>query len=175
MSRRRACAEEDGDGAVAAALRRHNRCWTAEQHAKFAATMQSKKAYRSVGPSQQPPQVRRRATSEEILIGAYRPMVYFFPKLARSTYRRYQFASNGISLAAMLDRYYLRQGDTDKEFVKEFYPVLKQCTIWTANSRPAYAPGDRLIAMPRGNVGTEWFEAPEPGWAGMTAHIGGLR
>ena len=135
------------------------------------------------------------------------PMVYFFPELARSTYRGYkgyrfpegappwifggctgqtppldlanptrgyQFASNGISLAAMLDRYYLCHGDTDKEFVKEFYPVLKQCTIWTANLRPAYPPGDRLIAMPTGNAGTEWFEAPEPGWAGMTAHIGGL-
>jgi uncharacterized protein (DUF608 family) len=28
--------------------------------------------------------------------------------------------------------------------------------------------------MPTGNVGTEWFEAPEPGWCGMTAHVGGL-
>ncbi len=58
--------------------------------------------------------------------------------------------------------------------IKGFYPVLKQCTIRTANLRPAYPLGDRLIVMPAGNVGTEWFEAPEPGWAGMTAHIGGL-
>jgi len=91
-----------------------------------------------------------------------------------NTTRGYQFATNGISLAAMLDRYYLCHGDKHKDFIKEFYPVLKQCTIWTANLRPAYPLGDRLIAMPTGNVGTEWFEAPEPGWAGMTAHVGGL-
>ena len=91
-----------------------------------------------------------------------------------NTTRGYQFATNGISLAAMLDRYYLCHGDRDQGFIKEFYPVLKQCTIWTANLRPAYPLGDRLIAMPTANVGTEWFEAPEPGWAGMTAHVDGL-
>ena len=91
-----------------------------------------------------------------------------------STTRGYQFATNGISLAAMLDRYFLCYPERRKEFVREFYAVLKRCMIWTVNLRPEYPLGDRIIAMPTGNVGTEWFEAPEPGWAGMTAHVGGL-
>lgn len=37
-----------------------------------------------------------------------------------------------------------------------------------------YTIGERIISMPDKNQGTEWFEAPEPGWCGMTAHIGGL-
>jgi uncharacterized protein (DUF608 family) len=91
-----------------------------------------------------------------------------------NTTRGYQFATNGISLAAMLDRYLLCYPKQRKEFVEEFYPVLKQCLSWTVNLRPAYPLGERIIAMPTGNAGTEWFEAPEPGWAGMTAHVGGL-
>jgi uncharacterized protein (DUF608 family) len=88
--------------------------------------------------------------------------------------RGYQFATNGISLAAMVDRYRLCHGARNKDFVKEFFPIVKQNTIYTVNLRPAYPIGDRIIAMPTGNVGTEWFEAPEPGWRGMTAHVGGL-
>jgi uncharacterized protein (DUF608 family) len=88
--------------------------------------------------------------------------------------RGYQFVTNGISLAAMVDRYWLCHGDRQKDFVKEFFPIVKQNTIYTVNLRPAYPIGDRIIAMPTGNVGTEWFEAPEPGWRGMTAHVGGL-
>jgi uncharacterized protein (DUF608 family) len=91
-----------------------------------------------------------------------------------NTTRGYQFATNGISLAAMLDRYYLCYGDKDPGFIKDFYPALKSCAVWTVNLRPAYPLGDRIIAMPTGNEGTEWFEAPEPGWCGMTAHVGGL-
>jgi len=86
--------------------------------------------------------------------------------------RGYQFATNGISLAAMVDRYYLCYGD--EAFVREFAPQIKQNMIHTVNLRPAYPIGDRIIAMPTGNKGTEWFEAPEPGWRGMTAHVGGL-
>jgi len=96
-----------------------------------------------------------------------------------NTTRGYQFATNGISLAAMLDRYYLchgaRDGDKHKEFAREFHPVLKKAMNWTVNLRPEYAIGERVISMPTGNTGTEWFEAPEPGWAGMTAHVGDLR
>ena len=91
-----------------------------------------------------------------------------------NTTRGYQFVTNGISLAAMLDRFFLCFPEKRRQFVEEFYPVLKQCMIWTVNLRPAYPLGERIIAMPTGNVGTEWFEAPEPGWAGMTAHVGGL-
>lgn len=88
--------------------------------------------------------------------------------------RGYQFATNGISLAAMVDRYFLCYGRDDKDFVREFHPQIKQNMIYTVNLRPAYPIGDRIIAMPTGNEGTEWFEAPEPGWRGMTAHVGGL-
>jgi hypothetical protein len=80
-----------------------------------------------------------------------------------NTTRGYQFTTNGISLAAMLDRYLLCYPERRKEFVQEFYPALKQCMTWTVNLRPEYALGDRIISMPAGNVGTEWFEAPEPG------------
>lgn len=90
--------------------------------------------------------------------------------------RGYQWATNGISLAAMVDRYLLCCGDpqSQKHVVAEFYPMLKANMIYTVNLRPGYAIGDRIIAMPKGNEGTEWFEAPEPGWRGMTAHVGGL-
>ncbi len=88
--------------------------------------------------------------------------------------RGYQFATNGISLAAMVDRYFLCYGKQQKDFVREFFPTVKRNMIYTVNLRPAYPIGDRIIAMPTGNVGTEWFEAPRPGWCGMTAHVGGL-
>jgi len=89
--------------------------------------------------------------------------------------RGYQFASNGISLAAIVDRFLLCR-DGDGRYLKEFYTMLKRSVTWTVGLRttPSYTLGERIIAMPDGNVGTEWFEAPEPGWAGMTAHIGGL-
>lgn len=95
--------------------------------------------------------------------------------------RGYQFATNGISLAAMIDRYYLCYGDRDKGFLKEFYPVVKRSTAWTVNlcKSPLYSVGERIIAMPRHGdteeeVPREWFEADEPGFFGMTAHVGGL-
>ena len=37
----------------------------------------------------------------------------------------YQFATNPISVAGMIDRYYLCWGDREPEFVREFYPMLK--------------------------------------------------
>lgn len=86
----------------------------------------------------------------------------------------YQFATNGISLAAMVDRYLLCYGERNTDLVQEFYPMIKSNMIYTVNLRPEYPIGDRIIAMPTGNEGTEWFEAPQPGWRGMTAHVGGL-
>ena len=90
--------------------------------------------------------------------------------------RGYQWATNGISLASLVDEF-LRCHDTpDKKFLKEFYPMIKRNMIYTVNLRttPEYSVGERIISMPDKNEGTEWFEAPEPGWAGMTAHVGGL-
>jgi len=130
------------------------------------------------------------------------PLVYFFPDLALSTlrgYKAYQYPDgaapwvfggtedsppcdlavpsrgyqtvlNGPCYVDMADRYWLRTGDQD--FLREFYPSIKKNTIFTMNLRPEYPPGDRLISMPTGNVGLEWFEACN--WAGMTAHVGDI-
>jgi uncharacterized protein (DUF608 family) len=88
----------------------------------------------------------------------------------------YQFATNGISLATLVDQFLMCHDSADKKYLHEFYPMIKKSMVHTANLRttPDYTPGERIISMPDGNVGTEWFEAPEPGWAGMTAHVGGL-
>lgn len=97
--------------------------------------------------------------------------------------RGYQFATNGISLAAMVDRYFLCYGQNDKNFAREFHPQVKQNLIWTVHLRkaPGYSIGEKIIAMPRAEdtdetakPPTEWFEAGQPGWRGMTAHVGGL-
>ncbi|MBI4556958.1 MAG: hypothetical protein HY706_05185 [Candidatus Hydrogenedentes bacterium] len=96
--------------------------------------------------------------------------------------RGYQFASNGISLAGVVDRFLMTCDTPDKAYLKEFYPMIKKCMTWTINLRttPSYSVGQRVIAMPNLDSDefmkppTEWFEAAEPGWRGMTAHIGGL-
>lgn len=96
--------------------------------------------------------------------------------------RGYQFASNGISLAGIVDRFLLCRDTPDKAYLKEFYPMMKKCMEWTIGLRttPSYSIGERVIAMPdldsdeSAKPPTEWFEAAEPGWRGMTAHIGGL-
>jgi uncharacterized protein (DUF608 family) len=84
----------------------------------------------------------------------------------------YQDATNGISLASMVDRYGLCWGN--KNFLREFYDMVKQNAIYTVNLRPEAEIGERVISMPTGNRGSEWFEAPEPDWSGMAAHLGGL-
>lgn len=88
----------------------------------------------------------------------------------------YQFTTNGISLAALVDRFLMCHDTPDRQYLREFYPMVKKCMEWTVRLRttPEYGIGDRIIAMPDKNEGTEWFEAPEPGWCGMTAHVGGL-
>jgi uncharacterized protein (DUF608 family) len=95
----------------------------------------------------------------------------------------YQWATNGISLAAVVDRFLMCRDDASRSLTREFYPMLKKCMTWTVNLRttPAYTLGERIIAMPAPGTGeslgtpTEWFEAAKPGWAGMTAHVAGLR
>ncbi|MAX23160.1 MAG: hypothetical protein CMJ19_01550 [Phycisphaeraceae bacterium] len=83
----------------------------------------------------------------------------------------YQTASNGASYAGLVDRYL--QINPSQEITEEFYPSMKQNMIFTMNLRPAYNDGDRVLAMPTGNVDSEWFEHCE--WAGMVTHVGGLR
>ncbi len=95
--------------------------------------------------------------------------------------RGYQFATNGISLATMIDRY--RLCHDDPEFNREFYPAIKASLLHSLNLRTAesYSMGERAISMPDldseelQTPPTEWFEAPKPGWRGMTAHLAMLR
>jgi uncharacterized protein (DUF608 family) len=88
--------------------------------------------------------------------------------------RGYQTTTNGISYADMVDKYWRRTGDD--AVLKEFYPSLKQNTIYTMNLNSG---PDGVISMPKGNVdpatgqhATEWVEGEK--WYGMTAHVGGL-
>jgi len=86
--------------------------------------------------------------------------------------RGYQIVLNGPCYVDMVDRYWLRTGDDD--FLDEFYHSVKKSVIYTVNLRPEYPIGDRIISMPTGNIGTQWFEAPDPDWAGMVSHVGGI-
>lgn len=125
------------------------------------------------------------------------PIVYFFPELARSTltaYRHYmrddgavpfvigawgrpdmasvshdwQISLNGPAYIMMVDRLWQRTGE--KQVLQDFYPSVKKNLAMTMNLRPT---PDGVISMPSDNRGMEWFEWGE--WAGMCAHIGGLR
>lgn len=135
------------------------------------------------------------------------PIAYFFPELQLSTIRGYkgysspdgvpvwtfgqrtefarpavhpyQAATNGVSMVGIIDRFLLCKDSEDLAYTKEFYPMVKQCMIWTAGLRktPSYTIGEKLIAVPEpdGHVtGLEWFELQQPGWFGMTAHVGTL-
>jgi uncharacterized protein (DUF608 family) len=88
--------------------------------------------------------------------------------------RGYQTTTNGISYIDMVDKYWQRTGND--AVLKEFYPSIKQNTIYTMNLNPG---PDGVISMPKGNIdpatgqhATEWVEGEE--WYGMTAHVGGL-
>ena len=96
--------------------------------------------------------------------------------------RGYQTTTNGISYADMVDKYWLRTGDD--EFLREFYPSVKQNMIYTMNLNPG---PDGVISMPTGDMdpatdrdlfkqgkghATEWVEGEI--WYGMTSHVGGL-
>ena len=72
------------------------------------------------------------------------------------------------------DRYW--RCTNDNTFLDEFYGSIRRAIEFTLSLRPEYADlGQRVLAMPTGEVGSEWFEAPEPGWFGVTNHVGGLR
>ncbi|MGD2155562.1 MAG: GH116 family glycosyl hydrolase [Anaerolineales bacterium] len=125
------------------------------------------------------------------------PIVFFFPSLALSTLRAFkqyqcedgeipfalgkifdlpdmatpryfwQVALNGTCYVDMVDRLWQRTGDDN--VLKEFYDSVKKCNTFTMNLRKG--PGG-VISMPEMG-GMEWFEHGE--WAGMAAHMGGLR
>lgn len=48
--------------------------------------------------------------------------------------RGYQLALNGTCYVAMVDRYWLCNGDD--EFLRGFYPSVKRCTIYTMSLMP---------------------------------------
>ena len=82
--------------------------------------------------------------------------------------RGYQTTSNGPSYVGMVDRYWVRT--KDDRILSEFYPSVKQNTIYTMNLNPG---PDGVISMPAGNIdpahggkATEWVEGEE--WFGMT-------
>ena len=132
------------------------------------------------------------------------PLVYFFPELQLSTIRAYknyqapdgcppwiiggqvnmtqpnwnsyQASTNGISLAGIVDRFLACCDTKDKQYTKEFYPMIKKAmeyTIFTCkDSNPEYTPGEQIIATPLKYGDKEWFEADEPGWLGCVAHVG---
>jgi uncharacterized protein (DUF608 family) len=125
------------------------------------------------------------------------PIVYFFPELARTTLRAYQFhqKENGeipiwlgkmgdlpdfvtpgyhwqVSLNSMcyIDLVYrLWRCTGDGTILKEFYESVKQANTFTMGLKKG--PGGP-ISMPE-EGGMEWFEHGE--WAGMATHMGGLR
>ena len=86
----------------------------------------------------------------------------------------YQTSLNGVCYVALMDRYWQSTGD--RTVLEEFYQSVKSAVQFTIGLRPEYEDiGQRVLAMPSGDSGTEWFEAPEPGWFGITNHVGGLR
>jgi len=88
----------------------------------------------------------------------------------------YQASTNGISLAGIVDRFLMCRDTPDKKYTKEFYPMIKKCMTYTyhigQDSNPKYSVGEQVIAMPLKYGNKEWFEADEPGWLGVVAHVG---
>lgn len=125
------------------------------------------------------------------------PVVFFFPELAHSTlklFQQYQLESgeipfalgkiaelpdmatpefywqvslNGMCYVDMVDRLWQRTGDD--AILREFYPSVKRANTFTMNLNTD--PGGP-IRMPKIG-GMEWFEFGD--WAGLAAHMGGLR
>ena len=125
------------------------------------------------------------------------PIVFFFPELSLANLRLYkeyqledgeipfalgkigdlpdmatpeyfwQVSLNGSCYVDMVDRQWQCTGDD--RVLSEFYDSVKQCNTYTMNLKKG--PGG-VISMPEAG-GMEWFEFGE--WAGMAAHVGGMR
>jgi uncharacterized protein (DUF608 family) len=101
------------------------------------------------------------------------------PEMAMPT-PGYQATTTGPSYVDMVDRYLMRTGSD--AVLHEFYPSVKQNTIYTMNLRKGDGAAD-IISVPTGDVDPyrpnaqpgyhlEWFEGIL--WFGMTAHVGGI-
>ena len=125
------------------------------------------------------------------------PIVFFYPELSLSNLRLYkeyqlddgeipfalgkigdlpdmvtpeyywQVSLNGTCYVDMVDRQWQRTGDD--AVLREFYDSVKRCNTYTMDLKKG--PGGP-ISMPEVG-GMEWFEFGE--WAGMAAHVGGMR
>ena len=126
------------------------------------------------------------------------PIVYFFPKLARTTLRGYQHYSRedgappfrfGIqSNMSELDGYHwwdaqgmlngvcyvdmvyrMWQRTGDNDLLREFYESIKKCTTRTATiGEPPYT----TVGFPPGENQTEWWEGWP--WTGIATHAAGM-
>jgi len=88
------------------------------------------------------------------------------PDFATPSYT-HQVSLNGFCYVDLLDRVWRRTADDS--VLREFYESAKRCYTYTMN---LCTGPDPVISMPD-NGGMEWFEMGE--WAGMAAHMGGLR
>ena len=84
-----------------------------------------------------------------------------------------QESLNAVCVIAMVDRLWQLSGK-EPAWLEEFWESLKRCNDWNLNLRPDYGLS-QVLSMPAGDAGTEWFEAPEPGWKGYATHAGGIR
>jgi len=88
----------------------------------------------------------------------------------------YQTVTNGVWLAAAVDRLWNSTGDDS--VIEEFYPMIKKNVEFTMdlNRGPdgVVSMPDRIVSaeFPMGEKETEWFEMNE--WCGIAPHLGGL-
>ncbi len=89
----------------------------------------------------------------------------------------YQASLNGFCVVEMVHKLWKVAGDP--QVLRDFYDLARRATDWTISLNPGPAG---IISMPAAQQSeqglayeTEWFEAPEPGWRGMAAHVGGVR
>lgn len=99
--------------------------------------------------------------------------------LAGPSYTQYQASTNGISLLGVVDRFLMCRDTPDKQYLKEFYPMIRRTMEYNVDlgkaGNPEYSLGMQVVAMPNVEGNLEWFETQEPGWNGLAAHISILR
>lgn len=122
------------------------------------------------------------------------PLTYFFPDLERAILRDYMqymrpdgaialmFAAGDFTIPCfewlgplnascfvdMVHRLWRRTGDD--AILREFYPAVKQSTLYTMNMKPA---PEGIISAPWVGRGQEWWEHTPV--QGMVSHLGGVR
>ena len=80
-----------------------------------------------------------------------------------------QTTLDGPCYAEMVDKLWQRSGDD--RLLAEFYPSVKQNTLFTMNLRPGSGPAG-IVSMPAGNNAYDWYELCD--LFGIVPHIGGV-